>query len=176
MTTEPVHCNYTAPILVLALGDVRMGDDGVGPAILADLAERYRYAGGFIEFVDGGTQGLELLHRIAGRQALVVLDAMTAGHRPGTVSVLEGSDVLRYAAADSSTGAGEGNAGEVLATAAFLGDLPYCCYVVGVEPEGGGRARAGLSKAVQRSLHEALARAQNVVDRLLVELSEPVNA
>jgi hypothetical protein len=30
--------------------------------------------------------------------------------------------------------------------------------------------------AVQRSLHEALARAQNVVDRLLVELSEPVNA
>jgi hydrogenase maturation protease len=175
MTTVPVHCNYTAPILVLALGDVRMGDDGVGPAILADLAERYRYAGGFIEFVDGGTQGLELLSRIAGRQALVVLDAMTAGLQPGTVSVLEGSDVLRYAAADSSIRAAEGNAGEVLATAAFLGDLPYCCYVIGVEPGASGTG-AGFSKPVQRSLQDALARAQNVVDRLLVELSEPVNA
>ena len=76
MTTEPILCGYTAPILVLALGDVRLGDDGVGPVLLTDLAKRYRYAGGFIEFFDGGTQGLELLSRIAGRQALVVLDAV----------------------------------------------------------------------------------------------------
>jgi len=175
MTTESVPGGYTPPILVLALGDVRSGDDGIGPALLADLAERYRYAGGFIEFIDGGTQGLELLSRIAGRQALVILDAMTAGFEPGTVSVLEGSDVLRYAAADSSTRASEGDAGEVLATAAFLGDLPYCCYVIGVEPGASGTG-AGFSKAVQRSLHEALARAQNVVDRLLAELSEPGKA
>jgi hydrogenase maturation protease len=175
MTTESVLGGHTAPILVLALGDVRSGDDGIGPRLLADLAERYRYAGGLIEFVDGGTQGLELLSRIAGRQALVVLGAMPAGREPGTVSVLEGSDVLRYAAADSSTRASEGNAGEVLATAAFLGDLPCCCYVIGVEPGLSG-AGAGLSQAVQRSLQEALAHAQNVVDRLLVELSEPVIA
>ena len=113
MTTESVLGGYTAPLLVLALGDVQSGGNGVGPALLADLAKRYRYAGGFIEFVDGGTQGLDLLRRIAGRQALVVLDAITAGREPGTVSVLEGSDVLRYAAADSSTRASEGNAGEV---------------------------------------------------------------
>jgi hydrogenase maturation protease len=107
MTTESVLCGYTAPILVLALGDVRLGDDGVGPVLLTELADRYRYAGGFIEFVDGGTQGLELLSRIAGRQALVVLDAVASGRQPGTVSVLEGSDVLRYASG-SSTKAGEG--------------------------------------------------------------------
>jgi len=71
MTTESVHGGYTAPILLLALGDVRSADDGIGPALLADLAERYRYDVGFVEFVDGGTQGLELLSRIAGRQALV---------------------------------------------------------------------------------------------------------
>jgi Ni,Fe-hydrogenase maturation factor len=70
MTTESVLGGYTAPIPVLALGDVRSGDDGIGPALLADLAERYRYAGGFIEFVDGGTPGQEPLSRIAGRQDL----------------------------------------------------------------------------------------------------------
>jgi len=174
MTTESVLCGYTAPILVLALGDVRLGDDGVGPVLLTDLAERYRYAGGFIEFVDGGTQGLQLLSRIAGRQALVVLDAVASGRQPGTVSVLEGSDVLRYATG-SPTKANEGNAGEVLATAAFLGDLPYCCYVIGVEP-GNISTGAGLSQDVQKSLQNALTRAQNVVDRLLVELAEPANA
>lgn len=174
MTTESVLCGYTAPILVLALGDVRLGDDGVGPVLLTDLAERYRYAGGFIEFVDGGTHGLELLSRIAGRQALVVLDAVASGRQPGTVSVLEGSDVLRYATGRSTT-AHEGNAGEVLATAAFLGDLPYCCYVIGIEPRKQSTG-AGLSEDVQRSLQNALTRAQNVVDRLLVELAEPANA
>ena len=46
MTTESVPGGYTPPILVLALGDVRSGDDGIGPALLADLAERYRYAVG----------------------------------------------------------------------------------------------------------------------------------
>jgi len=119
MATESVPGG--SPILVLALGDVRSGDDGIGPALLADLAERYRYAVG------------------------------------------------------SSNSSSEGDAGEVLATAAFLGDLPYCCYVIGVEPGASGTG-AGFSKAVQRSLHEALARAQNVVDRLLAELSEPGKA
>lgn len=174
MTTESVLCGYTAPILVLALGDVRLGDDGVGPVLLTDLIERYRYAGGFIEFVDGGTHGLELLSRIAGRQALVVLDAVASGRQPGTVSVLGGSDVLRYATG-SATKAIEGNAEEVLATAAFLGDLPRCCDVIGVEP-GNISTGAGLSKDVQKSLQNALTRAQNVVDRLLVELAEPANA
>jgi hydrogenase maturation protease len=138
------------------------------------LAERYRYAGGFIEFVDGGTHGLELMSRIAGRQGLVVLDAVASVRQPGTVSVLEGSDVLRYPTG-SATKASEGNAGEVLATAAFLRDLPCCCYVIGVEP-GNISTGAGLSKDVQKSLQSALTRAQNVVDRLLVELAEPAYA
>ena len=80
-----------------------------------------------MEFVDGGTQGLNLLRRVAGRQALVVLDAVSADLEPGTVSVLEGSDVVRFATGSTTT-AHEGNVGELLATAAFLGDLPSFCY------------------------------------------------
>jgi hydrogenase maturation protease len=174
MTLAYDHAHYTAPILVLGLGNPESGDDGLGPVLVKELAKQYRYIGGFVEFVDGGTQGLALLSSVAGRQAIVVLDAVSAGGRPGTVSVLTGSDVLRYATSHPSSSF-EGNVGELLATAAYLGDLPDRCYLVGVEP-GSLAGGAGLSEDVRRSLQPALGQAQDVVDRLLVELAEPVTA
>jgi hydrogenase maturation protease len=166
--------HYTAPILVLGLGNPQSSDDGLGPLLVHELAKQYRYTGGFIEFVNGGTKGLALLDAMAGRQAVVVLDAVSTGVSPGTISVLEGSDVLRYATSHPASDL-EGNAGELLATAAFLGDLPSHCYIVCVQPEilvSGST----LSDDVKKALKPALTKAQTVVDELLVELSEPVPA
>jgi hydrogenase maturation protease len=165
---------YTAPILVLGLGSTPSGDDGLGPILLDELARQYRYAGGFVEFVNGGTKGLDLLGHIVGRQAIVVLDALTTGAKPGTVSVLEGAEVLRYATG-SSASVHPGDAHELLATAAFLGDLPEHFYVVGVQP-GDLHQGAALSTQVQRSLQRAVAQAQKIIDGWLVELAEPVQA
>jgi hydrogenase maturation protease len=165
---------YTAPILVLGLGSSPSGDDGLGPILLDELAKQYRYAGGFVEFVDGGTQGLDLLGRIIGRQAVVVLDAVSTGSKPGTVAVLEGSEVLRYATGDSAC-VHPGDAHELLATAAFLGDLPEHFYVVGVQP-GDLHQGPALSSQVQKSMHVAIEKAQKIIDGWLVELAEPVQA
>jgi|SRR5215469_7233752 len=165
---------YTAPILVLGLGNPKSSDDGFGPLLVQELAKKYRYTGGFIEFVNGETNGLALLNAMAGRKAVVVLDAVSTGLSPGTISVLEGSDVLRYATSHPSSDF-EGNAGELLATAAFLGDLPPYCYIVGVQP-GNLANGSTLSDDVQKALNPALTKAQSVVDELLVELSEPVPA
>jgi hydrogenase maturation protease len=165
---------YTAPILVLGLGSTPSGDDGLGSILLDELAKQYRYAGGFVEFVDGGTQGLELLSCIAGRQAIVVLDALATGGQPGTVSVLEGSEVLRYATGNSAV-VHPGDAHELLATAAFLGDLPDHFYVVGVQP-GDLHQGTALSRQVQKSLQLAVAQAQKIIDGWLVDLVEPVQA
>jgi len=164
----------TAPVLVLGLGNTLLGDDGFGPTVVADLAKRYDYVDDLVEFLDGGTQGLDLLGRIADRQALLVLDAVSTGLAPGSVSVLKGQDVLRFATGRSPT-AQEGNAGELLATAAFLGELPERCCIVGVEPKCVKRG-AGLSDDVHRSLKPALEKAQNILDRLLAELAEPAHA
>lgn len=166
--------HYTAPILVLGLGNPEAGDDGLGPVLVNELSKQYRYTGGFIEFVNGGTRGLGLLNSMAGRQAVVVLDAVASGGRPGTVSVLKGSDVVRYATSHP-TSTLEGNAGELLATAAFLGDLPDHCYIVGVEPANRCEG-SGLSKEIEQSIQPALLKAQDVVDELLLELSEPIYA
>ncbi len=166
--------SYTAPILVLGLGTTPSGDDGLGSVLLDELAKQYRYAGGFVEFVDGGCKGLDLLEQIEGRHAIVVLDAVSTGANPGTVSVLEGTEVLRYATGNSAC-VHPGDAHELLATAAFLGDLPPHFYVVGVQP-GNLHEGATLSKPVQKSLQQAVAQAQKIIDGWLVELTEPVQA
>jgi len=168
------HYGYTAPILVLGLGGTPCGDDGLGSVLLGELAKQYRYAGGFVEFLDGGTHGLDLLAQIADRQAIVVLDALSMGAKPGTVSVLEGTEVLRYATGDSAC-VHAGDAHEVFATAAFLGDLPAHFYVVGMQP-GDLHEGAQLSNQVQESLKHAVAQAQKIIDGWLVELAEPVQA
>ena len=174
MAVASPGAHYTAPILVLGLGNSEAGDDGFGPVLVDELAKQYRCTGGFIEFVNGGTRGLSLLNSLVGRQAVVVLDAVTSGGRPGTVSILKGSEVLRYATSHPASNL-EGNAGELLATAAFLGDLPGHCYIVGVEPKDLASG-SGLSSTLQRSIEPALLKAQDLVDELLVELSEPVHA
>jgi len=173
-TNGSARYGYTAPILVLGLGNTPAGDDGLGRVLLDELAKQYRYAGGFVEFVNGGTKGLDLLGQIAGRQAIVVLDALATGSKPGTVSVLEGTEVLRYATGDSAA-VHPGDAHELLATAAFLGDLPEHFYVVGMQP---GDLHQGevLSRAVQKSLQLAVAQAQKIIDGWLVELAEPMQA
>jgi len=174
MKSGPAEFRRAAPVLVLGLGNILLGDDGFGPTVVGDLAKRYSYVNDLVEFLDGGTQGLDLLGRIADRAALLVLDAVSTGRAPGSVSVLKGQEVLRFANSRSTT-AHEGNAGELLATAAFLGELPERCFLVGVEPKS-VKTGLGLSDDVHRSLRPALEKAQNILDMLLADLVEPAHA
>ncbi len=173
MTNQSQFGGYKAPILVLALGEAGCGDEGCGPELLKELTGRYRYAGGFVEFVDGGTQGVELLRCFTGRQIVVVLDALSGGRAPGAVSVLQDAEVLRYANGNSHV-VHPGDAHELLSTAAFLGDLPQHFYVVGVEPSD--LHHGDTSDEMRKGLESATAQAQEIIDRWLVELSEPAYA
>jgi len=44
-TNGSARYGYTAPILVLGLGNTPAGDDGLGRVLLDELAKQYRYAG-----------------------------------------------------------------------------------------------------------------------------------
>lgn len=147
-----------APVLVLGIGNPLLGDDGAGLALLAELAAA---PDPLTEYVDGGTQGLALLGHIAGRSALVILDAVAAGAAPGTVHVFRGPEALALAGGRSST-AHESNAGELLGAAALLGQLPEEVVVIGIEPER-LETGIGLSDTVQRAAPAAVERARGVV-------------
>jgi hydrogenase maturation protease len=142
-----------APILVLGLGNMLLSDDGVGPALLQQLAENENSWNGEVEFLDGGTQGLALLGQLSGRRALIIVDALKKGAAPGTVYMLTLPELREVSPGRGSSGH-ESNAGELLAAAELLDELPDRLFVVGVEPER-ITTGVGLSPAVQEALPEA---------------------
>jgi hydrogenase maturation protease len=151
------------PVLVLGVGNALLRDDGVGLRLLSDLSREWHTWDGEIEFLDGGTQGLALLDRIAGRRALLILDAVKLGAAPGAVHVLRG---WRNGAARSST-AHESNVSELLAVATLLGECPEQVAIVGIEPD---RIATGmeLSEVVVKALPAAVEAARG----LLLEFAE----
>lgn len=165
MKSNPGHPSESrAPFLVLGLGNALLSDDGVGPALIEQLLQAADEWKDQTEFLDGGTQGLALLGHLSGRKAIVVLDALAMGAPPGTTRVLGVSEVFQMRSPRAGT-AHEGNAGELLAVAKMLDEIPERVFVVGVEPESLEPGH-GLSPRVQR----ALPLAANRVIELLAEL------
>jgi hydrogenase maturation protease len=145
-------------VLVLGLGNPLLGDDGAGLALLEELAAAPDPG---VEYLDGGTQGLALLGRIAGRRALLIVDAVKMGAAPGTVHALRGTAAMELAGRGVAT-AHETNAGQLLAAATLLGMAPPEIAIVGVEPER-LEIGMGLTGAVRRALPEAAARARRAI-------------
>ena len=69
-----------------------MGDDGIGVRVVQELKERYRFPAE-VEFLDGGTLGLDLLPRLEGVERLLIVDAIETGAAPGTVVRLCGDEI-----------------------------------------------------------------------------------
>jgi hydrogenase maturation protease len=139
------------PVLVLGVGNALLGDDGAGLLVLAELERDAEKWGAQVEFLDGGTQGLALLARIAGRRALLVLDAVELGAAPGTVHVLRG---WSHAGERAST-AHESNVAELLQASTLLGECPEQVTVIGIEPERIGTG-IGVSEAVASAVGKAV--------------------
>lgn len=77
-------------LLILGVGNVLMGDDGIGPRLATALERDAAHLPAGSRIVDGGTLGLPLLPVLDGAGALLVLDALETGSPPGTVIVLVG--------------------------------------------------------------------------------------
>jgi len=82
----------TIGVLVLGLGNVLLGDDGLGAAAVARLERDYR-APPAVCIEDGGTLGLSLLGLIADSHRVILVDAVRAAAPPGTLVRLDGADV-----------------------------------------------------------------------------------
>ncbi len=161
----------TPPLLVLGLGNTLLVDDGVGVVLVNALEAAPIAAHESIELIDGGTQGLVLLGRLCDRQAVVILDAVALGEKPGTIHVLRDDEVLRNSPPEA-TSAHEGNAGDLLRAAALIGDLPPKIVVIGIEP-GAIRTGIGLSPEVEQAVPPAVASAERVLTQILGEIEEP---
>jgi hydrogenase maturation protease len=156
--------NSPAPVLVLGLGNLLLGDDALGLRLLAGLSSSCSF-GDAVDFVDGGTQGLALLGALDHRSAILVLDAVKLGCAPGTVYVLDEREIEEFGARHAAT-AHEGNALELFATAKLLGAHWHELRLVGIEPEHVATG-IGLSPAVEKALPLALYDARQLVQGMV---------
>lgn len=70
--------------LVLGLGNVLMGDEGIGVYVVRELEKRTLPAE--VECLDGGTGGFTLLESLEDAGRIILIDAANDGNPPGTVS------------------------------------------------------------------------------------------
>jgi len=70
-------------VLVLGLGNILCKDEGIGARIAQKLQEMTLPWN--IEVMDGGTAGLDVLLSVIDVDKLVVIDALRAGKKPGTI-------------------------------------------------------------------------------------------
>ena len=80
-------------IIIGGIGNVLMGDDGVGPYFARTLDSQYEFESG-VQVVDFGTPGLDFVVHIAGLDALIIVDAVDNGTPAGTVSVYRRENIL----------------------------------------------------------------------------------
>jgi hydrogenase maturation protease len=146
---------------VLGIGNPIMGDDGVGLRLLDAL--RAIRDDPRIEYLDGGTGGMELLPAVQDSTRLLVLDAV-AGTAPGTVVRLSGDQLPRLLSAKLSPH--QVGLLDVFAAARLLGTEPEEVEVVGVVPES-VELRLELSEAVAGALAEAAELAAGILDQWL---------
>jgi len=163
MTSGSAKPLQVPPVLVLGLGNPILSDDGLGLELLRALHEAVG-DDSRVEFLDGGTQGIALAPFFENRKAVLILDAAALNAQAGTVHVVKNP---QDQATPRGIAAHEGNAGEILATAALLGDLPEYVSLVGIEPAC-LKTHLGLSDEVKQSINEACRVAKQILEELLL--------
>lgn len=118
-------------VLILGLGNILLTDEGVGVRIAEMAAERLPLPPG-VEVVDGGTTGMDLLDALAGRDHVIVTDAVKTGAPPGTVIRLTGDEVPAFFRQRISPH--QLALSDVLASLRLAGDPPKAVTIIGVVP------------------------------------------
>jgi len=82
-------------VLVAGIGNLLLQDDGFGPQAVARLQAEYE-VGFEVEFLDIGTPTLDFVDYLAGREVVILLDALSCGGEPGEVLTFEESQLRKH--------------------------------------------------------------------------------
>lgn len=142
------------PLLILGLGNVLLGDDGLGVAAVRQLLAEYEPPEG-VQVLDGGTLGLSLLPHLEDAERAILVDAIADDAPVASLVRLEGEDVAPAVAARLSPH--QIGVSDLLEGARWLGRSPRIVLLLGLVP---GSIELGLerSAAVEASLPDLVGR------------------
>jgi hydrogenase maturation protease len=158
-------------VLVAGVGNIFLGDDAFGVEVAQRLAQRPLPEA--VRVIDFGIRGLDLAYALLDAyDAVVLVDALPRGGRPGALYVLDPD----LGTAPSPPCAGSGIDGhnldpvKVLSLVAALGGQVRRLLVVGCEPAPPAEAdemSMGLSAPVRAAVDEAVPLIESLVAKLL---------
>jgi hydrogenase maturation protease len=74
-------------VLILGIGNLLMGDEGVGIHIVRHIEKNYNLEN--VDIIDGGTGGFHLMEYFQTYNPVVLIDATIDGNAPGTINFLK---------------------------------------------------------------------------------------
>ena len=80
-------------VLIAGIGNVLLGDDGVGPFVIKVLESEYDFADG-VELADLGTPGLDLPVHLGGADAVILVDSAKLGGEAGDIRLFRKQEIL----------------------------------------------------------------------------------
>ena len=139
--------------LVLGLGNILLGDEGVGARVAERLQALYQAPEG-TRILEGGTLALDLLPDVEDTDRLVVIDAVDMGAVPGTVVRIVDEDVPAFLSLKVSPH--QMGLADILSAARLRGRVPEKLVLWGVQP-GVIDATLELSPAVAEQVDALVA-------------------
>ncbi len=85
-------------VLVLGIGNILWADEGFGVRAVEAFHQAYKVADN-VTILDGGTQGLYLVHYVTEADYLIVFDAIDYGLVPGTLKTVRDDEVPKFTGA-----------------------------------------------------------------------------
>jgi hydrogenase maturation protease len=157
-------------ILILGLGNILLSDEGFGVHISHSLQEKRLPDN--VEVIDGGTASFDVLLLEQNVEKLIVIDALRAGKKPGTIYKArigaERQDILRETFCDD-TNLSLHQIGliDALVAAKRLNCSPKEIVIIGVEPK---RIDYGLELT-----DEVKKRVSEIIDIVLKEVEDVIH-
>jgi hydrogenase maturation protease len=154
-------------VCLMGVGNVLMGDDALGPWVIASLQSVFEFPPE-VTVVDAGASGLDLTIYLDGFDALIVVDALNVQGAAGEVRAWRRRDLLA-GAVPVVMSPHEPSLREALLRLQLLGRCPQEILLVGAIPLSVGTG-AELSGCVRRAVPEIEAEVVNELRNLGVHL------
>ena len=157
-------------VLVAGMGNELRGDDGFGVAMTRLLDGRD--LGAEVTVREFGIAGIHLVQELLdGYDALLVIDAVQRGSRPGTLHLLEPEvrDLDQLSPSERRDFLADvhwADPGRALMLAKALGVLPKRVLILGCQPQELDDLSLVLSPAVESALPRAAQEIESALDRL----------
>lgn len=149
---------------VIGLGNPLRCDDGIGIILLERLKHKKNQLPKNVEYVDGGTGGMKLLHSLSRFDTALLLDAVDFKGNPGESRVFTLEDIKSLKPA-MRLSTHDPDFVNVLQLSKELHELPQTLRIFGVQPYDVSQG-TGLSQNVTQHLDDLQRKLQNEIRKL----------